>query len=139
MTRLIPSPVVVDIRPGALSDLANVLADQRISHSGRLAVAVSGGSGARLRERVAPSLPGATWFEVGGGTLDDAVRLADEMKSGRYDAVVGLGGGKVIDCAKYAAARIGLPLVAVATNLSHDGICSPVSILDNDAGRGSYG
>ena len=61
------------------------------------------------------------------------------MKSGRYDAVVGLGGGKIIDCAKYAAARVGLPLVAVATNLSHDGLCSPVATLDNDAGRGSYG
>ncbi|MEV5881128.1 iron-containing alcohol dehydrogenase family protein [Streptomyces sp. NPDC052020] len=139
LTRLIPSPVVVDIRPGALDDLTSVLADQRISQSGRLAVAVSGGSGARLRERLAPALPGAEWFEVGGGTIDDAVRLADAMKGGRYDAVVGLGGGKVIDCAKYSAARVGLPMVAVATNLSHDGICSPVSILDNDAGRGSYG
>ncbi|EGJ73508.1 putative glycerol 1-phosphate dehydrogenase [Streptomyces sp. Tu6071] len=76
---------------------------------------------------------------MGGGTLDDAIRLADAMKSGHYDAVVGLGGGKIIDCAKYAAARIGLPLVAVATNLSHDGLCSPVATLDNDAGRGSYG
>ncbi|MFF8403879.1 MULTISPECIES: iron-containing alcohol dehydrogenase family protein [unclassified Streptomyces] len=139
LTRLIPSPVVVDIRPGALDDLAGVLADQRISHSGRLAVAVSGGSGARLRERISPSLPGATWFEVGGGTLDDAVRLAGEMQSGRYDAVVGLGGGKIIDCAKFAAARVGLPLVAVPTNLAHDGLCSPVATLDNDAGRGSYG
>jgi len=72
LTRLIPLPVVVDIRPGALDDLACVLADQRISHSGRLAVAVSGGSGARLRARLEPSLPGATWYEVGGGTLDDA-------------------------------------------------------------------
>lgn len=61
------------------------------------------------------------------------------MKKGHYDAVVGLGGGKIIDCAKFAAARIGLPLVAVATNLSHDGLCSPVATLDNDAGRGSYG
>ncbi|PZT69497.1 dehydrogenase [Streptomyces sp. SW4] len=139
LTRLIPSPVVVDIRPGALDDLAGVLVDQRISPTGHIAVAVSGGSGARLRERLAPALPGADWFEVGGGTIDDAVRLADEMKGGRYDAVVGLGGGKVIDCAKYSAARIGLPMVAVATNLSHDGICSPVSILANDAGRGSYG
>ncbi|MDQ0994146.1 iron-containing alcohol dehydrogenase family protein [Streptomyces sp. V3I7] len=139
LTRLIPSPVVVDIRPGALDDLAAVLADERISHSGRLAVAVSGGSGAKLRERLAPSLPGATWFEVGGGTLDDAIRLAGEMKSGRYDAVVGLGGGKIIDCAKFAAARVGLPLVAVPTNLAHDGLCSPVATLDNDAGRGSYG
>ncbi|MBD0425059.1 iron-containing alcohol dehydrogenase family protein [Streptomyces sp. NPDC052309] len=139
LTRLIPSPVVVDIRPGALDDLASVLADQRISQSGRLAVAISGGSGARLRERLSPSLPGAEWFEVDGGAIDDAVRLADAVKGGRYDAVVGLGGGKIIDCAKFAAARVGLPMVAVATNLSHDGICSPVSILDNDAGRGSYG
>ncbi|AGS72965.1 iron-containing alcohol dehydrogenase family protein [Streptomyces collinus] len=139
LTRLIPSPVVVDIRPGALDDLAGVLADQRISQSGRLAVAVSGGSGARLRERLAPSLPGATWYEVGGGTLDDAIRLAGAMKADHYDAVVGLGGGKIIDCAKFAAARVGLPLVAVPTNLAHDGLCSPVATLDNDAGRGSYG
>ncbi|EME97562.1 iron-containing alcohol dehydrogenase family protein [Streptomyces mobaraensis NBRC 13819 = DSM 40847] len=139
LTRLIPSPVVVDIRAGALDDLASVLADQRISSSGKLAVAISGGSGAALRKRLAPALPGATWYEVGGGTLDDAIKLADAMKSGHYDAVVGLGGGKIIDCAKFAAARIGLPLVAVATNLSHDGLCSPVATLDNDAGRGSYG
>ncbi|NBM17032.1 iron-containing alcohol dehydrogenase family protein [Streptomyces sp. GC420] len=139
LTRLIPSPVVVDIRAGALDDLAGVLADQRISHSGKLAVAISDGSGAVLRRRLAPALPGADWFEVGGGTLDDAIHLADAMKAGHYDAVVGLGGGKIIDCAKFAAARIGLPLVAVATNLSHDGLCSPVATLDNDAGRGSYG
>ncbi|MFJ6572780.1 iron-containing alcohol dehydrogenase family protein [Streptomyces sp. NPDC091292] len=139
LTRLIPSPVVVDIRAGALDDLASVLADQRISASGKLAVAISGGSGAKLRQRLEPALPGADWFPVGGGTLDDAVKLADAIKKGRYDAVVGLGGGKIIDCAKFAAARVGLPLVAVATNLSHDGLCSPVATLDNDAGRGSYG
>ncbi|WP_353945960.1 iron-containing alcohol dehydrogenase family protein [Streptomyces sp. HUAS MG91] len=141
LTRLIPSPVVVDIRPGALNDLAAVLADQRISSSqGCLAIAISGGSGAALRARLEPSLPTAEWFEVGGGTLDDAVKLADDIKkAGRFDAIVGLGGGKIIDCGKFAAARVGLPLVAVATNLSHDGLCSPVATLDNDAGRGSYG
>jgi glycerol-1-phosphate dehydrogenase [NAD(P)+] len=139
LTRLIPSPVVVDISRGALDDLAGLLADQRISPKGKLAFAISGGSGAALRERFVPALPSADWYEVGGGTIDDAIKLADAMKVGRYDAVVGLGGGKIIDCAKFAAARIGLPLVAVATNLSHDGLCSPVATLDNDAGRGSYG
>jgi glycerol-1-phosphate dehydrogenase [NAD(P)+] len=138
LTRLIPSPVVVDIRRGALADLSRLLADERIS-SGRIAIAVSDGSGARLRERLAPELPGADWFPVAGGTIDAAVTLADQMRGKRYDAVVGLGGGKIIDATKYAAARVGLPLVAVATNLSHDGICSPVSTLDNDNGRGSYG
>ncbi|MGW1885035.1 iron-containing alcohol dehydrogenase family protein [Streptomyces sp. NPDC001970] len=139
LTRLIPSPVVVDIRPGALDDLAGLLADQRISGSGKLAVAVSAGSGQALRERLAPVLPGAAWYEVCDGTIDSAVKLADDIKGKRYDAVVGLGGGKIIDVAKYAAARVGLPMVAVATNLAHDGLCSPISILDNDNGRGSYG
>jgi glycerol-1-phosphate dehydrogenase [NAD(P)+] len=139
LTRLIPSPVVVAIKSGALADLSKVLADQRISASGKLAVAVSEGSGAKLRERLAAELPGADWFPVCGGTIDAAVRLADAIRGKRYDAVVGLGGGKIIDVTKYAAARVGLPMVAVATNLSHDGICSPVSTLDNDNGRGSYG
>ncbi|MER5771245.1 iron-containing alcohol dehydrogenase family protein [Streptomyces sp. NPDC001985] len=139
LTRLIPSPVVVDIRRGALDDLAGLLADQRISASGKLAVAMSGGSGRTLREKLAPVLPGADWYEVADGTIDSAVRLADAIKGQRYDAVVGLGGGKIIDVTKYAAARLGLPMVSVATNLAHDGICSPVATLDNDNGRGSYG
>ncbi|MEU9361766.1 iron-containing alcohol dehydrogenase family protein [Streptomyces sp. NPDC048301] len=139
LTRLIPSPVVVDIRRGAMDDLAGLLADQRISASGELAIAISGGSGRALRERLAPVLPGADWYPVADGTIDSAVRLADGIKGNRYDAVVGLGGGKIIDVAKYAAARVGMPMVAVATNLSHDGLCSPVATLDNDNGRGSYG
>nr|WSZ99575.1 iron-containing alcohol dehydrogenase family protein [Streptomyces sp. NBC_00857] len=139
LTRLIPSPVVVDISRGALDDLAGLLADQRISSAGQLAVAISGGSGQMLRERLAPDLPGADWFSVADGTIDSAVKLADGIKGKRYDAVVGLGGGKIIDVTKYAAARVGLPMVAVATNLSHDGLCSPVATLDNDNGRGSYG
>ncbi|MFF8289724.1 iron-containing alcohol dehydrogenase family protein [Streptomyces sp. NPDC016309] len=139
LTRLIPSPVVVDIACGAMDDLAGLLADQRISASGKLAMAISNGSGQALREKLAPLLPDADWYPVADGSIDSAVRLADAIKGKRYDAVVGLGGGKIIDVAKYAAARVGVPMVSVATNLSHDGICSPVSTLDNDNGRGSYG
>ncbi|GAA4892380.1 iron-containing alcohol dehydrogenase family protein [Streptomyces coeruleoprunus] len=139
LTRLIPSPVVVDISNGATDKLAGLLADQRISASGKLAMAISNGSGLALRDKLAPLLPDAHWYTVDDGTIDSAVRLADAIRGKRYDAVVGLGGGKIIDVTKYAAARVGLPMVAVATNLSHDGICSPVSTLDNDNGRGSYG
>ncbi|MFI6105378.1 iron-containing alcohol dehydrogenase family protein [Streptomyces sp. NPDC051310] len=139
LTRLIPSPVVVDIRSGAMDDLAGLLADQRISASGKLAMAISNGSGQALREKLAPLLPDADWYHVADGSIDAAVRLADAIRGKRYDAVVGLGGGKIIDVTKYAAARVGLPMVAVATNLSHDGICSPIATLDNDNGRGSYG
>lgn len=139
LARMVMTPVVVDVRRGASSDLARVLADQRISTAGRVAVAVGARSGADIRAQLSPQLQTADWYTVSDGTVDAAVGLANAAKSGSYDAIVGIGGGKVLDVTKYAAARLGLPMVAVATNLAHDGVASPVSTLDNDAGRGSYG
>jgi glycerol-1-phosphate dehydrogenase [NAD(P)+] len=139
LTRLVPTPLTVVIRAGAVGDLVGILADQRITSSGRLAMVVSGGSGTRLRAGLEPHLPNADWYQVEGGSLTAAVDLSDRMRAGNYDAAVGIGGGRVLDATKYAAARVGLPMVAVATNLAHDGICSPVATLDNDKGRGSYG
>ena len=40
---------------------------------------------------------------------------------------------------KFAATMAGMPMVSVATNLSHDGIASPVSSLEHESGKGSYG
>lgn len=142
LARLMPGPAAVRIGAGVAGELATILADQRISTSGQLAIVISEGSGSALRERLRGQLPdGAGWFPVPGGSLDAALALADRVRAAKtpYDTLVGLGGGKVIDVAKYAAARLGLPMVAVATNLAHDGICSPVSTLENDAGSGSYG
>lgn len=139
LARMITTPVVVDVRRGAIAGLAGLLADQRISTAGRVAIALGASSGPRLRTLLEPSLGTADFYTVPGGTVDAAVQLADQVKGHSYDAIVGVGGGKVLDVTKYAAARVGLPMVAFATNLAHDGIASPVSILDNDAGRGSYG
>jgi len=53
--------------------------------------------------------------------------------------VVAIGGGKTLDVAKYAATRAALPMVAVATSLAHDGLCSPVASLEHPHGKGSFG
>lgn len=139
LARMITTPVVIDIRENALAGLSDLLADQRISTGGRVALAVGPRSGARLAAELAPSLRAADVYTVESGTVDAALTLATQARGTSYDAIVGIGGGKVLDVTKFAAARLGLPMVAVATNLAHDGIGSPVSILDNDAGRGSYG
>lgn len=139
LARMVIAPLLVDIRRGALASLASVLSDQRISTSGRVAVAMGPTTGPSIAAHLEEHLPNADCYTVGGGTVDAALRLADDARQGSYDAIVGIGGGRVLDATKFAAARLGLPMVAVATNLAHDGIGSPVSILDNDAGRGSYG
>ena len=51
------------------------------------------------------------------------------------DAIVAIGGGRCLDVGKLAGARAGLRVIAVPTQLSHDGICSPVAVVPNDFGH----
>jgi len=135
---MLATPLVVDVRPGAVKDLPELLTDQRISTSGRVAVAF-GRSGREVVDELLPALRQADEFAIGDATVETATELADRIRAGSYDAVLAIGGGGVPATAKYAATRLGLPMVAVATNLAHDGIASPVSILGSGTQRGSYG
>jgi glycerol-1-phosphate dehydrogenase [NAD(P)+] len=122
-----------------VADLGGILSDQRISAGGDVAIVVGPGQGQQLADVLRPRLDSADIFTVAGGTLDAANELAAKLRARNYDAVVGIGGGKTIDTAKYAATRYGIPMVSVATSLANDGIASPVATLDNEGTRGSYG
>jgi len=63
----------------------------------------------------------------------DAVRAVVAEKD--PCVVVGLGGGRSIDVAKYAAYIEGLPFVSVPTALSHDGFASPIVALKDEQGN----
>src|SRR5258705_6502480 len=139
LARTVLTPLTINVRRGAVADLAAILADQRISAGGDVAVGVGPGQGQQIADLLRPSLDSADIFTVTGGTLDAALELAEKLRARSYDAVVGIGGGKTLDTAKYAATRYGIPMVSVATSLAHDGIASPVSILDHDGVRGSFG
>jgi glycerol-1-phosphate dehydrogenase [NAD(P)+] len=136
---MIASPLFVDIRVGAVAGLGDLLSDRRISSDGRVAVAVGQGQGHKIVEAIRPSLANADVYQVTGGTVDAALHLQAQLRTRPYDAVVGIGGGRTLDVTKYAATRIALPVVAVATNLAHDGIASPVSSLVHEGGKGSFG
>ena len=139
LARMVPFPLTVDVRSGAVGDLAALLADQRISARGHVAVAVGPGQGEQIVRVLQPVLGNAAVHPVQGGTLEAAQRLADSVRAGWYDAVVGIGGGRTLDVAKYAASLTGLPMVAVATSLAHDGLASPVASLEHKGRKGSYG
>jgi glycerol-1-phosphate dehydrogenase [NAD(P)+] len=139
LARMLTSPLFIDIRRGAIEGLATILSDRRISADGHVAVAVGPGQGQGIVEAIRPSLTNADIFTVTAGSLDAATELQAELRSKNYDAVVGIGGGRTLDVTKYAATRIALPMVAVATNLAHDGVASPVSSLEHEGGKGSFG
>ena len=139
LARSVQTPLHIDVRRGAVSDLGRILADGRISAGGDVAVVVGRGLGQKIAEMIRPSLRSADIYTTTGGTLDAALELAAKLRTRSYDAVVGIGGGTTVDTAKYAATRWALPMVSVATSLANDGVASPVASLINEGIKGSYG
>lgn len=66
--------------------------------------------------------------EINTTKIDDLVEIAFSIDN-RAQAVIGLGGGKVIDAAKYAAFLRKLPFISVPTSASSDGFSSSSASL----------
>jgi glycerol-1-phosphate dehydrogenase [NAD(P)+] len=90
-------------------------------HGHRLGAHIS-----QLRQPEAPAV---------GANQQWAADLGSRARRSGADVIVAIGGGRCIDVAKLAAARAGLTVVAVPTQLSHDGICSPVAVVPDDSPR----
>jgi glycerol-1-phosphate dehydrogenase [NAD(P)+] len=67
--------------------------------------------------------------EISSGHFDQkygAIKCGEK----RFDIVYGVGGGSVIDVAKYTAYKLNLPFVSVPTSLANDGFASPFAVLN---------
>ena len=137
LARMLPAPLIVEVRPGAVASLGALLADRRIANDGRIAVAVGPGQGDAIAAEL--RIDEAEVFRVTDGAHDTAVALGKRLRAGHYEAVAGIGGGRTLDVTKFAAHMAGIPMVAVATSLAHDGIGSPTASLEHESGKGSYG
>jgi glycerol-1-phosphate dehydrogenase [NAD(P)+] len=123
-------PTLVRVKDGALDRLGIYLG--RGGHR-KVAVFMSKGLAAPLPERLAGSLnehsvDAVSWVEVSDNDLESTARLFADLPKG-VTAVVGAGGGKALDVAKYVGFLSRLPYYAVPTSLSNDGFCSPQSSL----------
>ena len=121
LARMVACPLAIEVRNGAVTALPGLLTDRRISAGGHVAVVVGPGLGEEVVAEVKPALENCVVHSVSGGSVAAALGLVDELREGSHDAVVGIGGGRTLDVAKYAANQAGLPMVSVATNLAHDG------------------
>lgn len=123
-------PTLVRVKEGALDRLGIYL-----SRGGqhKVAVFISKGLTGPLTERLTRSLKeqsidAAEQIEVAENDLESTARLFADLPKG-VSAIVGVGGGKALDVAKYVGFLSRLPYYAVPTSLSNDGFCSPQSSL----------
>ena len=118
-----------------MTSLAELVApDHRllIVHSGGRSAT---GYGATIAERA-----GSLGYEtadcvVHANSEASVVSVVASIDSFRPDYIVGVGGGRVADVAKLAAARREAEVVTIPTQLASDAICSPVAIILDDGGR----
>jgi len=136
--KTISVPGLVRIKPGAL---------------GRLGIYLRRGGRTRPLVLISQGLPPAVMASVRAGFLAEGIEIAavNEVADNRFedaaaafaalpkklDAVIGVGGGKALDMAKYMAFLARLPYFAVPTSLSNDGFCSPQSSLTMGGARRS--
>ena len=120
--------------PGVIKETGSICKDLKLS--GRVLIASGPRTMKVAGEKVINSLQEHD-FDVETIIIDapstDAVEaVQDRMKN--MSAVLGVGGGKVIDVAKMAATQSGSHSVSVPTAASHDGISSPRASIKNEGG-----
>lgn len=123
-------PSLVRVKPGALDRLGVYCA--RFGFN-QVALMYSAGLMSALSARAQESLLRQgrelrVSTEVSSGEFEEAITTFRTLPAD-VDAVVGLGGGRALDVAKYVAMLAGVPFIAVPTSLSNDGFCSPQSSL----------
>jgi glycerol-1-phosphate dehydrogenase [NAD(P)+] len=132
-------PRDVRVGHGVLEELGDVLHELAV-RDGVLVV-----SGPRTRRLAGDRAQGvaqkagypADLVEIRGATLADVATVEDAGRRLRPQVVLGVGGGGVIDVAKLAAHRLGVPYVSVPTSASHDGITSPRASIKEERGNAS--
>lgn len=141
MTRLpirIAIPTLVRIKPGALQRLGIYLTRYRLS---RVILVMSGGLPESISQTALESFERSQIsilqsHELETNDFSSLVSLFKQLPS-RADAVVGVGGGKALDGAKYLSFLSKLPFISAPTSLSNDGFCSPQSSLTVEGKRRS--
>ncbi len=131
-------PSLLKVGKGALKNLGNYISadgmDKAVIYFGNGLIDMFGNDVMHSLKESGVSV--LEYRELDSIKIEDIVELAFSMDS-KTQVVVGLGGGKVIDAAKYAAFLRKLPFISVPTSASSDGFSSASASLTVNGRRTS--
>ena len=124
-------PKKVIIGEGVINDLPDVIRELRLGVSALII------TGPHVRTAVCEDLINnlsnkgieVDVIIVNAPTVDAVNDVLNSVSSRKIDFVIGVGGGKAIDIAKYSSSLLGVPFISVPTAASHDGVSSPFASI----------
>ena len=81
-------------------------------------------------EDISHDFGNAEIYAMGGASFDEAVAIAKKVCVEDIKVIIGIGGGRVLDTAKYAAHISKAVYICMPTSLSNDSLASPFSVLE---------
>ena len=136
MPKQTPIPALVRVKPGVLDRIGHYAERQQFL---RVRLFFSEDLNSELTSRLIQSLRSRSiqivqLTPVSSIAFENVAEIFRRAE-GEADAIIGFGGGKALDVAKYLAFLFRLPYFSVPTSLSNDGFCSPQSSLTIDERR----
>ena len=86
-------------------------------------------AGGYIVEKILGEIGAVSVWLVENATLETANNVYVKALEEETDVIIGVGGGKSIDIAKYAGSKANIPVISVPLSPSHDGIISPFSTI----------
>lgn len=83
-------------------------------------------------EEMQRDLPVSELYLIEKSSFQEAMELAKYICMKDVEIIIGVGGGKVLDVAKYAGFVGKIPYICVPTTLSNDSLASPVAVLGTE-------
>lgn len=124
-------PNYVEISEVARKKVRKVLDEFNLSNvvivSGKKSYEIAG---SKIKERLNDIVVDV--FFVERASMDEVRRIELEIGYTDVDAVVGIGGGKVLDVGKVLSSEINAAFISIPTIASHDGIASPIASFKSE-------
>jgi glycerol-1-phosphate dehydrogenase [NAD(P)+] len=127
--RDIDIPTIFKIDKGLLNNFKGIIKEFHLKDK-RFVVIHGGRPFEEIAGKIIEPLNVLNEFTVVSNAVDEVTRLQREIEKGIPDFVIGIGGGRTLDPAKQAAAHANVNFISMPTTLSHDGIASPVAVID---------